>query len=107
MMAHTKILQNILRAFIFSTTILLCANAAIASPDFDSGMQLIQDKEYNKALACFDRCVDSDPTNANFHYWRGKVLAVTDKIKEACAEYKLAAMLATDPQVKDDCGREL
>lgn len=74
---------------------------------FLEGKSLFQAKNYKDALAYLDKSVDEDPTNGEFHYWRGKCLASLGKGKEAAAEFKLAALFAGDSKLKDDCRKEL
>ncbi len=86
---------------------------AISSPaladndDFDKGINLFSNGDFSNALPCFDHSVDAEPTNGKFHFWRAKCLAELDRGKEACAEFKLASMLSTDPGMREDCKSEL
>jgi hypothetical protein len=78
-----------------------------AKSDFTCAMSLLKAKQYHRALFCFDRSVDAEPTNATCHYWRGKCLSGMGRAKEAVAEYKLAVLLGADPGLKDSCRQEL
>jgi len=77
------------------------------SDDFDKGIHLFSNSDFANALPCFDHSVDAEPTNGKFHFWRAKCLAELDRGKEACAEYKLASMLSSDPNMREDCKNEL
>ncbi len=82
-------------------------SAIAANSDFDAGMKLIKQGQYQKSLSCFDKSVDMEPTNGDFHFWRGKCLAGLGKKAEASAEFKLAALLSTDSKIKEACKVEL
>jgi Mg-chelatase subunit ChlD len=78
-----------------------------AGSDFEDGKRYLKSLDYDRALACFDRSVDADPTSAACHFWRGKCLSGLNRTQGACAEFRLAAMLGLDPELKNDCRREL
>ncbi len=78
-----------------------------ANAKLDPGIKLLEEKQYDKALAFFDKSVDSEPTDAGSHFWRGKCLSALGKAQEAGAEFKLAALLSTDPELKESCKVEL
>lgn len=85
----------------------ICSAAIASQAEFDAGKKLLEAKDYEKALALFDKNVDDEPTNGNYHFWRAKCLAGLGKSKEACAEYKLAALLSTETQVREACRKAL
>lgn len=77
------------------------------SNEFDSGKELFASHKYEQALPFFDRSVDAEPTNADYHYWRAKCLAQLGKAKDACAEYKLAGLLSNQTDVREACRKAL
>ena len=93
----------ILTGFIFLSS---SSNAA-GNTDLAEGMRFVKSGQNQKALSFFDRCVDAEPTNGDYHFWRGKCLGALGKKSDAAAEFKLAAYLATDNKLKDKCRVEL
>lgn len=94
--------------FILLCVMLSCCSDALAkADDFDSGMKLLKAKQFSSALSHFDRSVDAQPTNGEYHYWRGKCLSALGKVQDASAEFKLAALLSSDASMKALCKTEL
>jgi hypothetical protein len=99
-----KVLFAICAAYITPT--FMSTPSEASSSDFDGGKKFLESKDYEKALPLLDKSVDDDPTNGDYHFWRGKCLAALGKAKEACAEFKLAALLSTDSKVREACKKE-
>lgn len=91
----------------FCLQLLSSSGSFAASSDLELGKSHLSAKNYKTALACFDRGVDEEPTNGEFHYWRGKCLLLMGKSKEAVAEFKLGALLTPDQVLKNNCAKEL
>ncbi|MBX9685182.1 MAG: VWA domain-containing protein [Candidatus Obscuribacterales bacterium] len=88
---------------------IFCNSSALAAAEaeFSAGKKYMAVKQYKSALSFFDRCVDSDPTNADYHFWRGKSLSYLARASEAASEFKLAALLSSDSKIKEACRLEL
>ncbi|MBX9723908.1 MAG: hypothetical protein K2X81_21050, partial [Candidatus Obscuribacterales bacterium] len=91
----------------FSLSLLTATSSLASSADFDAGMKLVKQGQFQKALSFLDKSVDLEPTNGDYHFWRGKCLSGLGKKNDATAEYKLAALLSADSKVKEACKVEL
>lgn len=93
--------------FCFAVSVQIAPWAVAASSSFEDGARLFGLGQFAEALASFDKSVDSEPTNAEFHYWRGRCLAELNRRKEAQGEFKVASLLGANSQIRDLCKREL
>lgn len=105
-----------MRAFLRKRIAFLCLalsfpvfvlHSEAASSDFESAARLFGTGKFTEALALFDKSVDAEPTNGNYHYWRARCLAELNRQKESNAEYKVALLLSNDEKIKASCRDEL
>lgn len=94
-------------AFCFSMQATCLWGSPADASDLAGGIERFKSKSFDDALLLFDKTVDADPTNAEAHFWRAKCLQQLNKEKEAIAEFKLAAILSADSQLKESCKQEL
>lgn len=63
---------------------------------FDAGKNYFNNKEYDEAIAEFNKAIESDPKNAETYYWRGNAYKQKGELNKAIADY--TEVIKLDPQ---------
>ena len=101
---------SLIRSVLSLSIVLFCCTTVASfgfSPEFENAANLFGNGKFEEALTYFDKTVDAEPTNGEYHYWRARCLAELGKTKEATAEFKVALLLTTEEKTRSSCKEEL
>jgi tetratricopeptide (TPR) repeat protein len=96
---------------LMSRTRLACALVLLLPPvalagDFERGLEALEKKDYDKAIACFDAHIKANPRDASGYYMRGVAYGNNRDFDRAIDDFSLAIKLnPKDPDVFNDRGQ--